>query len=564
MKRLSLLFFVTLGAGMLVVSCKQGDKSNIMAPKDAALVMHLSNSSLSSKLSWQEIKATNWFKEAYSESPDSLLRKLLDDPDNSGMDTKADMLFYMHKMGRGNYFAFTGTLKDAAAFEAFNKKVSNGAAVSKDGEASFMNLKDEAIVSWKGSQFVYMVSIPDVGGLGNLLYRKGSYSEPYRIPVDSLKSIAKSSFEIKGSNSIGSDKRFAELIKEPGDMHFWINNEYYLSALGLGGDMLGMMKAGDLLKGNVSATTFNFENGKITMKSKSYLNEQLASLYKKFPPKKISADVINRIPSENVVGVIAMNYSPEGLKELIKLTGLDGLSNDFLYKAGYSIDEFVKANKGEMLISFSDLEIKKKEMTIPGIDGSEPYKYTTTQPDVKVLFATSVNDKAAFDKLIAVLSKEVPKEGAGIPEISYQINKEWFVAGNSNDFVNKFVSGNGSKQPFVDKLTGSNFGMFVDLQKVIKSLQNPEMGEREKQSAEASLKVWQDILITSGGFSDGSVSSYGEVNMVDKSVNSLKQLNQYIDAMAGINKRNRGNTGLQDAPVLSDTAATVAPPSIEK
>ena len=100
MKRLSFVLFMALSGSLLIQSCKQGDKSNTPVPKDAVVVMHINNTSLSSKLSWQEIKATNWFKDLYSEAPDSLFRKLLDDPDNSGMDTKADMMLFIKRPSR--------------------------------------------------------------------------------------------------------------------------------------------------------------------------------------------------------------------------------------------------------------------------------------------------------------------------------------------------------------------------------------------------------------------------------------------------------------------------------
>jgi hypothetical protein len=559
MKRLSFVFFMALGASLFIVACKQGDKTNVQVPKDAALVLHLNNTSLSGKLSWDEIKATNWFKDAYADASDSLLRQLLDNPDNSGMDTKADMVFFVKKQGRGSYFAFGGTLKDAEAFEKFNIKVNKGGEAAHEGDAHVLQLKNnKSLVRWEGTRFVYISDASGFGAMPNFTPGGGvSYSEPYSYSMDSLKLFAKQTLEISGDNSIGDDKRYAELIKQNGDLHLWVNNEQYLSSLG--GDLLGMMKISDLYRGNASATTINFDNGKIVMDSKQYLNDQLASLFKKYPPKKISADVINRIPSQNVVGVLALNYSPEGLKELIALTGLDGFANGFLQKANYSIEEFVKANKGDLIVSVSDFQLKKEEVTIPGYEGAEPYKYTRSTPDVKVLFAASINDKAAFDKLVNTLAAEIPKESAGMPDISYKSDGNWFVASNAADFVDKFIAGASTKQPFVNKLEGQSFGMFVDIQKILTGARTGMDSEDDKLAADASLKLWQDILVTGGGFNDKTANSHAEINFVDKSTNSLKQLNQYIDVMSGIKKRNRANVMNEDvAPVAADTTA-IAP-----
>jgi len=555
MKRLSFILFIALSGSLLIQSCKQGDKSNTPVPKDAVVVMHINNTSLSTKLSWQEIKATNWFKELYSEAPDSLLRKLMDDPDNSGMDTKADMMMFMKKAGPGGYLAFEGTLKDAAAFEAFNKKVTEG-TTTKDGDASYMAIKNQGVAYWKATRFVYIVNVPSMeGAMGGNDFA----SKPFRFSIDSLRQFAKATFEISGKNSLNSDDRFSALLKEDGDIHFWVNNEEYISALS--GEALSVLKMADIFKGNVSASTVSFDNGKISMKSKAYLNDKMADLYKKYASKKISADVINRIPSQNVVGILAINYSPEGLKELVKFTGLDGLANGFLEKANYSIDEFVKANKGDLVIAVSDFEMKKKETIIPGFDGGEPYKHYSTQPDVKVLFATSVNDKAAFDKLIKTLSDQMGDQKDQMPKVTYEIDKNWFVAGNSAEDVYKFMAGGNAKHPFTSRLTDHSIGMYVDIQKILKGYGSALKDSSEEMAMNSSLKMWQDILVAGGGeIKNGAVNSFAEINLVDKSTNSLKQLNQYIDEMHAAFKSKRHSTVRVEDVILEETKDQPAPP----
>jgi len=49
---------------------------------------------------------------------------------------------------------------------------------------------------------------------------------------------------------------------------------------------------------------------------------------------------------------------------------------------------------------------------------------------------------------------------------------------------------------------------------------------------DASLKMWQDILVTGGKVKNGSMNYDVEINLVDKNVNSLKQLNQYFDKLS--------------------------------
>ena len=558
MKRLSSLMLIALGLAFFAVSCKSGDAGNVNVPKDAAVVVHINNSSLSSKLTWQEIQATDWFKDLYNRENDTLIRKMLDNPDNSGIDTKADMIFYIRKLGRGAYMAFEGVLKDPKAFETFNTKMDPNSKATKAGDGSVMKLKDGALVYWEGSKFVYVADlpIPDYTSITS-----GGNYEAYKFPQDSLQAFAKYSLTVKGDESLGSDDRFSSLLKEGGDIHLWMNNDQYLNALGAA-NVLGMMKAADLIKGNVSAMTASFDNGKINIDSKAYMNQQLTDLFKKYRPKKISGDVINRIPSKDVVAVLAMNYPPEGLKELIKLAGLDGMANDFLTKASFSIDEFIKANKGDVIVSVSDLTVQTKEVSYP-MDGGEPFKTTRTEPDAKFLFATSINDKAAFDKLIATLSREagdIPKQTA--PTVTYQLNNDWFVAGNSADYNTKFLAGGNSNLPFTSKLADKSFGMYVDFQKIMKAAQTSMKDTSDMESMAASIKVWEDLLAYSGDFKDGGFTSHFEINMVDKNVNSLKQLNQYINTMHAIDKKRMDKYKVVDVetiPSVIDTAVAVPP-----
>src|SRR5919112_835592 len=136
MKKFSFSLLLLVIYALLIASCKQANKTGAMIPNDAGMVLHLNANSLNSKLSWEEIKQTNWFKEMYADAPDSLAKKLMDDPANSGMDIKSDFIFFLKNQGNSGYMVFEGNIKDAVAFEAFNKKISNNAATTKDGEFS--------------------------------------------------------------------------------------------------------------------------------------------------------------------------------------------------------------------------------------------------------------------------------------------------------------------------------------------------------------------------------------------------------------------------------------------
>src|SRR5687768_5830263 len=318
-------------------SCKQTNKVGKLVPANAGVVIHVNGSALSDKLSWQEIRNTDWFKEMYTEGTDSVAKKLMDDPENSGIDTKSDLIFFTKQQGNGGYFAYTGGVKDAKAFEAFNKNISKE-NTTKDGAYNSLNFGKAGVVTWNNDRFIYIANAP-AGSNAPMNVGNNQDGSPYTtsFTTDSLRFFSKQLFELDGDNSLGRDDKFTDMIKEDGDMHFYINyGEMYGKMMG---GMMSMMKMNVLWEGNIAAATVKFDDGKITMKSKQYYGKELSELLDKYEGKKIDKAVLNRIPIKNVVAVFAMNYPPQGIKEFTRLIGVDGMVNGFLGNVNYSIEE---------------------------------------------------------------------------------------------------------------------------------------------------------------------------------------------------------------------------------
>ena len=557
MKKVSFSLLLLVIYALLIVSCKQTNKTGAMIPNDAGMVLHLNANSLNSKLSWEEIKQTNWFKEMYADAPDSLARKLMDDPANSGMDIKTDFIFFVKNQGNNGYMVFEGFVKDASAFEAFNKKISNNASTSKDGEFSSIQLPNGTAVTWNKDRFVYVIDAPNMNMNRSFSMEGGDQTVPATLGADTLVKIGKSLFSLKSSNSLAGNEKFGDMVKEEGDIHMWVNTEYLSGGMAAGA--LSMMKVNTLLQGNVSATTINFDNGKITMKSKGYYNKELSRLFDKYPAKEISADLVNRIPSQNVYAAFVMNYPPEGLKEFMKVIGVDGMVNGFLGKANYSIDEFVKANKGDMIIAVTDFGVAKRMDTID-VPGGEPMTYERSGPDAKVLFATSINDRAAFDKLIGAFKAQgVDDFSKSIPDINYKLDNNWFAISNSTEYVTKFLAGGNNNHAFASKISGHPFGAYIDIQKIIRTTQGNAKDSSEMIAYKASLDMWQDIVITGGEYKNDALSGQFEVNLVNKSTNSLKQLSAYFDQLSKVMKDKKSQ--YENYP--SDSVPPVEEPSTD-
>ena len=517
---------------LFAASCSK--KSDVPVPADAAMVIHIDGASLNSKLSWEEIKQSEWYKLADEKTTDSFARKVLNDPAASGIDIKSDLYMFVKKSGNNGYFAVVGNVKDEQAFSTAMSKTMEVAGPAKEGELSVIR-RENNVLTWKGNRFVLISSNPAMRMDSPIPGMEDRPSNQPALTPDSLVKFANEVYAMKGENSVGTDKRFTEMLKEKGDVHFWVNGgNLYSGALPAA---MALTKAELLFKGNITAATLNFDNGKISVDAKSYYNKELAALYKKYSMKNLDESMFKMIPSQNVAAVFAMNYPPEGLKEFITLLGLDGLINMFLSKEGFSLDEFIRANKGDMMITVSDF----------GVSNTLPYSTDTTmppgmqmgmqKPTAKILFATSVNDKAAFQKMMDILKNTLLKEGgAGASQmasnIPYQLKDNWFIAGSDSASVFSFGTTT-TEQPFVAKFKGHPVAGFVDIQKFVTGAK-PMMDSTALMIADESLKTWQDIVFYGGEFKNDATETHMEISLVDKNTNSLKQLNNYLGVVARV------------------------------
>jgi len=528
MKKFILNLLSVLFLFVFIASCSKKDKTGLLIPKDAALVIHFNSPSFSSKLSWNDIKATNWFKKIYSESNDSLAEKILNDPASSGVDVKSDLVYFIKVKNNSSYLVFDGKLNDANSFESLCKKTISNGQVTKDGKFSSITKSDKAAITWNNNWFACVVNIQNINLAGNF-GRQNSPDLQSNVTADSLIKYGKEVLSLSDTKTLGVDDRFAGLIKETGDIHMWLNMEHLYSS-GAMSMYMSMMKVSSLFEGNIYASTINFDNGKIVLKGKHYEGEEMTKLLKKYPAQPLDASLINRLPAENLMAAFAFNFQPESTNEFLKLTGLDGIINLMLAKANLTLDDLIKANKGQMIFALNGIDTKKISDTT-FIDGNKtPMVLTHERPQVKFLFADAVNNNPSFDKLMGLLKELLGKLKSEPTNITYQVKSNWFALGNQEN-VDAFLSGNNNHVPFADQISGHPLGGFIDIQKILNLVRGKIQDSSAMNILNASMNLWQNVVMTGGEFSDGGVTFSMEINLVDKNTNSLKQLNQYMDQL---------------------------------
>ncbi|MEP6583166.1 MAG: DUF4836 family protein, partial [Ginsengibacter sp.] len=348
-----------------------------------------------------------------------------------------------------------------------------------------------------------------------------------------LGAYCKSLFSIKADSSMAKNEKFSKLLSEKGDIHAWVNTEEIMknnAAMG----MLGMLKLDIFFKDNISTYTVDFDNGKIKVNQRAYAGKEFTDFLKKYKGGNINTDMIGNIPSQNVIGVLAMNYKPEGLKELIKLTGLDGFINMYAGQMGFNMDDFVKANNGDLLVAFTDLKMKSDSFNYKDDQGNTTNSNVYSKPDVNYLFSVGIGDKQSFQKLIDAGRKIGGEMGGADNLVSFNMNDKTFAIGNKQPAINQYLAGGKNKFAFTDKLSGHTIGLFIDIQKILSVLSSDMLSRDEdaKTIMAESLKIWNNVYYTGGEMDDDAMTGNTEINFVDQSTNSLKQLNHYLDEIA--------------------------------
>ena len=526
-KRILPIAFAGIIAMLLFASCsKKSNKEGRYIPATAGVVMHIDGELLNSKLSWDEIKQNYIFKKMIADtSVSSFAKSILENPENSGVNIKSDIIVFVVKDSLGGYSAVEGAIKDEAKFKAMLvNAIKNGKETTKDGFTFFGD--ENSSVAYNKEKFVVSYNTPQIAMMDKL--QTYSIDDTSNVSETNatrdMATITANILNLKEDASLANNEKFSGLMAEKGDAHFWFNAQYFVSTAALSG-ISAMANLTKLYDGAITTGTVNFENGKINFDVKSYGGKEITELYKKYNGSDFDKSMVKNIPSQNLAGLFAFNFKPEGIKEFLKLLNMDGLANLGAGQVGFNLDEFVKANKGDILFAVTDI----KKDSIAGEAAS-------------FIFAASINDKPSFNKIIDAGKKYGGGLVVGSTEAakySYNVNDKYFVFTNNKTTTDTYLAGTANSSfSFLDKITGGPFGGYVNFQYILNSLKpKADADSLDIAAYDASVKIWDNLLISGGNFKDGGITQHWEVNMLDKNTNSLKQLNSYLGRMTEIQEK---------------------------
>jgi hypothetical protein len=540
-------------------SCKNKNEAGKMIPANALFVGQVNMKSLDSKLSWNEIQQTNWYKKVYSDTSTPEWRKIiLENPSASGIDFDEGLILFVAKDTTDYYIAAEGKLKSSKDFETFNKNFDPEQTVKKDGGINILVLKDKNVVGWNDKNFIYVMNPATTS---SQMYKWDDPNEPSNNNTVEDRSaeltvLCKKLFSLKSSASLAENDHFNSLLKETGDIHLWQNTEEIIkSGPSLG--MLSMLKLDAFIKDNISTYTVDFDNGKINVNQKGYVSKELAGLLKKYTGSSVNNDMIKNIPSQNVFAVLAFNFKPEGLKELIKLTGADGLVNTYAQQMGFNLDDISKATNGNWLLAFSDFKIGADSIK-QNDDTNDDNLLKPKIPGFNFVFSVGIGDKPSLQKLINAGTTMGAIAGKN-SSVKYAMNDKVFALSNTASFADQYLSGSNNKYDFTDKFSGHPTGFFLDIHQLLSGISSIAAKDSNANSMmNESLKTWKNIVASGGEIKDNAFTFHTEINFIDQQTNSLKQLNSYLNEMYKLaEEEKQQNTARLDSLLMPPPTDTI-------
>lgn len=548
-KRFLSFLAVAIIAVVFFSSCSKTNKQGRYIPAAAGFVMIVNGDALQAKLPWEEIKKNDWFKKMSTDSSmPAFAKSILDNPENSGVNVKSDLILFIVKDSMGSYTAVEGFVKDEAKLKQFITSANKEAKESsKDGYTYFAD--EQSSIGYNKERFVYTINTPQMAAMKMPMQMDTTFGQGMQELKNKrdMNVITAAVIAQKEEGSLAANEKFTTLVSGKNDACFWVNAQYLATLPNLSG-MAAAVDITKLYNGAITAGTLNFNNGKIDVDLTSYAGKEMTELYKKYNGSSIDKAMVSNIPSQNVAGLFAFNFKPEGIKEFLKLLNLDGFANLGAGQVGFTLDDFIKANRGDILIAVTDV---KSESPL----GS-----------ANVIFATSINDKTSFNKIIDA-GKKVGGPMLGdnpmVEKLAYNSNDKYFVFSNNKSVADAYLAGT-SKQSFsfLDKISGGPFGGYVNFKYIFEAMK-PSVNADDSLALAgyaATQKMWDNLLISGGNFKEGGITQHWEINLIDKNTNSLKQLNGYLGTMADLEEKKKAKRLIVEdviMPQIKDSAKSI-------
>ncbi|MCA6515528.1 MAG: DUF4836 family protein, partial [Chitinophagaceae bacterium] len=333
--------------------------------------------------------------------------------------------------------------------------------------------------------------------------------------------------------SLASVEQFTDMFSEKADGYLFTSSNSSVEALKK--TPFNLPKLEELLKDNYTAATLHFEQGKVRIQSTNYFNPTLSSLLRQYAGPVVNWSLVNDYPEGEINMLALASFQPALIGGILQHLELKSFADNFLNKSGLTLDEALKAIKGEIAVVASDLSVqepdpmkRKDELTLQrGLPGG------------KLLVRLPVGEKASYLKLMETGVKNgwLVKKGttySSAPEFSalgtFLIADEQNIYITSDSSVyNNYLAAAGKKNKFLNSTQFQSYNaastlFYVNIASTIRGLTKADDSYTFHQATSIIASTVKEMTISSDNFDGKSVHNNLEVTMQDAKTNSLVSL----------------------------------------
>jgi hypothetical protein len=541
MKSIVRISFLLCIVALLLSSCSnKAPKEAKYIPKDASFVFVFDPKSMEDKLEKGNIHIDSSINKILGHITfDSAGKSALDKIKNAGVDwTDKYFVFITQRSvagGQSTTVNVLGNLKDSSKLVAFLKdhEATKGQTIHREKNYSYISASDMHSISWNdkvaiATFYYYKESLmPKHDSITHIYYQNNSVNKE-----EEVKKEVNRFYTQKEEESLASQKPFAEMFKEKADGYLFTSSNAAINSLST--MPIQLPKLEDLLKDNYSASTFNFEDGKIVFKSSSYPNKLMSAIFNKYTGPTVNMSMIENYPSQNINGIVLASFNPEIFGAFLKQLEVESMADLFLQKMNIASADLYKCLKGDIAVVFSDISAGDNSMI----------------PKAKLIFNATVGDKTSFTKLMdkavenGFLIKEsnVYKGGEIMKATGVYLHaddKNIILASDSvtyNQYVAKTSKANISAD-VASELKGKSTAFYLNIESLFNGFSNSVHGN-DTAWFNSAKGLFKDVIATSANFDGTKTIAEFKVRMKDEKQNSLVSIVKVALAINDLEKRN--------------------------
>ncbi|MCA6473848.1 MAG: DUF4836 family protein [Chitinophagaceae bacterium] len=340
--------------------------------------------------------------------------------------------------------------------------------------------------------------------------------------------------------SLASVEQFTDMFSEKADGYLFTSSNSSVEALKK--TPFNLPKLEELLKDNYTAATLHFEQGKMRIQSTNYFNPTLSSLLRQYAGPVVNWSLVNDYPEGEINMLALASFQPALIGGILQHLELKSFADNFLNKSGLTLDEALKAIKGEIAVVASDLSVQEPDP----MKRKDELTLQRGLPRGKLLVRLPVGEKASYLKLMETGVKNgwLVKKGTtyrSAPEFSalgsflIADDQNIYIASDSSVYSN-YLAAAGKKNKFLNSASFQSYNaastlFYINIASTIKGLTKADDSYTFHQASSIIASTVKEMTISSDNFDGKSVHNNLELTMQDAKTNSLVSLTKMMSGL---------------------------------